>query len=80
MGWRERRVKLACQFRQKGKQMKKDDPQVTVAFRVPVKVMAEIDRQRDAHNRRFPDEKDLSRSDMFRSILTNWVQWVDKNV
>ena len=56
--------------------MKKDDPQVTVAFRVPVDVMMAIDHQRDDWNRKHPSEKQLRRSDMFRSILTNWVQWV----
>ncbi len=60
--------------------MKKDDPQVTVAFRVPVDVMATIDRQRDDWNRKHPDEKDLSRSDMFRVILMNWVEWMHKHV
>jgi hypothetical protein len=70
MGQRQRRVKLACQLRKKGKQMK--EPQVTVAFRLPVQMMQELDTMRDTLNRTNKDApgfKPWKRSDLFRYLL-----------
>lgn len=50
------------------------DPQVTIAFRVPVEIVQAIDKQRDAFNKSRPDYKDWSRSDMFRWILQTHVE------
>lgn len=50
------------------------DPQVTIAFRVPADIVQAIDDQRDNWNKSRPTEKNWSRSDMFRWILTMHVE------
>ena len=50
------------------------DPQVTIAFRVPAHVVQAIDNKRDSWNKLRPNEKPWSRSDMYRQILAIYVE------